>query len=79
MTKDLVKIFHYQGNQVRTVKKDDEFWLVARNVCDILEITNSRDALSRLDEDENTVGTDGTGKKRTPPRRCKLCANPYPR
>ncbi len=37
-------------------------WWIAKDVCDALEIANSRDALSSLDEDEkNTVViTDGT-------------------
>jgi len=48
--------------KVRVVMKDDEPWFVAKDVCDCLELRNSRDAISRLDEDEkNTVGlTDGT-------------------
>jgi prophage antirepressor-like protein len=42
---------------VRVVKKDGVEWFVAKDVCDILEISNNRDALARLDEDEKmTVG-----------------------
>lgn len=54
--------FEYNSRQVRTIVRDGEPWFVAKDVCDILEISNGRDAVSRLDEDEkNTVViTDGT-------------------
>lgn len=57
------KVFNYKGNNVRTLTKDCEIWFVAKDVCDVLEIKNSRDAVSRLDDDEkNTVVlTDGIG------------------
>jgi len=42
------------GN-VRVVEKDSEPWFIAKDVCDILEIKNSRDAISRLDDDEKGV------------------------
>ena len=54
---------------VRVVNKDGVEWFVAKDVCDILEISNNRDALSRLDDDEkNSVGlTDGNTPKRGNP------------
>lgn len=58
----MVKIFESeQFGQVRTVMVDNEPWFVAIDVCKALDISNSRDAISRLDEDEkNTVAlTDG--------------------
>lgn len=53
--------FTYNTKQVRVIEKDGEPWFVAKDICDILEISNSRDAISRLDDDEkNTVAiTDG--------------------
>lgn len=39
------------GN-VRIILQNDEPWFVAKDVCDCLEINNSRQALSRLDADE---------------------------
>lgn len=53
--------FSYNSKQVRTIIKYGEPWFVAKDICDILEISNSRDAISRLDDDEkNTVAiTDG--------------------
>ena len=46
----LAKVFDYQDKQVRTVIKDNEPWFVAKDVCEILEIGNSRMALERLSE-----------------------------
>lgn len=59
----LTKIF--EGNQLRIIEKDSEPWFVAKDVCDILEVKNSRDAVSRLDSDEKaSVGlTDGSQKR----------------
>lgn len=39
------------GN-VRIILQDNDPWFVAKDVCDCLEINNSRQALSRLDDDE---------------------------
>lgn len=39
------------GN-VRILMRNNEPWFVAKDVCDCLEINNSRQALSRLDADE---------------------------
>ena len=50
---------------VRVVMIDGVPWFVAADVCRVLEITNSRDALSRLDDDEkDDVGiTDAIGRQ----------------
>jgi anti-repressor protein len=48
----LQKVFQYQDHQVRTVIKDGEPWFVAKDVCEILDISKHRDAVSRLDNDE---------------------------
>lgn len=50
-------VFQYSGQQVRTVLVDGEAWFVAADVCAVLGIVNSRDALGRLDADEKGVGT----------------------
>lgn len=47
--------FVYNSKPVRTVVKDGEPWFIAKDVCDTLEISNSRDAISRLDDDEKDV------------------------
>jgi len=46
----LAKVFDYQDKQVRTVIKDNEPWFVAKDVCEILEIGNVTDVVSRLSE-----------------------------
>lgn len=52
-----IKIFDYHGQEVRTVEMNGQPWFVAIDVCNVLEIANSRDAVARLDEDEKmTVG-----------------------
>ncbi|OSX53652.1 BRO family protein [Anoxybacillus ayderensis] len=48
----LQKVFTYSGSQVRTIIRDDEVWFVAKDVCDILNHSNHKMAVSRLDEDE---------------------------
>lgn len=64
-----IKIFENPDfGKVRVLMKGGEPWFVAKDVCDVLEIGNSRQALSRLDEDEkNTVilndGTPGNPEK----------------
>ena len=51
------------GN-VRVVQVNGEPWFVAADVCRALEISNSRDAVARLDDDEKGVGsTDTLGGK----------------
>lgn len=54
---ELQQAFNYNGATVRTVVKNGEPWLVLKDVCEVLEIGNSRDVTSRLDEDEKGVGT----------------------
>lgn len=55
----------FQNNvfgQVRVVEQNGEPWFVAKDVCNCLEINNSRQALSRLDDDEknSVILNDGT-------------------
>lgn len=47
-----LKIFQFNNNNVRTIDVDHEPWFVAKDVCSILEIQNTSDALKRLDDDE---------------------------
>lgn len=55
-----LQVFDFETQPLRTVTLDGDPWFVAKDVCDILEITNSRDALSRLDDDEKGVATTDT-------------------
>ena len=55
-----LQIFNYQEKEVRTVIKDGEPWFVAADVCEILEISNHRDAILRLNENMKGVVTTDT-------------------
>lgn len=54
-TNNLPVIFNYEGKQVRSIKIDGEIWLVAKDVCEVLEIADHRSAVQALDEDEKRV------------------------
>ena len=60
-----LQVFSYEGNEVRTVQKDDGTWWVLKDVCAVLDVSNNRDAALRLDEDEkDDVGiTDAIGRQ----------------
>lgn len=47
-----LKVFSYEGNEVRTVQKGDGTWWVLKDVCDILELTSPHKVAERLDDDE---------------------------
>ncbi|KWX79956.1 phage antirepressor KilAC domain-containing protein [Paenibacillus jilunlii] len=48
--------FIYGQQQVRSTVIDGEPWFIAKDVCDVLEVGNPSQAISRLDEDEkNTI------------------------
>lgn len=60
----LQKVSNYERNQVRTITKGEDVWFVAKDVCEVLEISKYRDAVSRLDEDETgSVLVDTLGGK----------------
>lgn len=44
--------FDFEENAVRVIMRDDEPWFVAVDICRVLEIQNTSDALKRLDDDE---------------------------
>lgn len=48
----LQKVFDFQGNQLRTLVINNQPWFVAKDVCDILNHSNHKVAISRLDVDE---------------------------
>lgn len=57
MTSNNVQLFDFKGNQVRILTDEKgEPWFVAKDVCDVLGLENSRKATAELDSDEkNTV------------------------
>lgn len=50
-----LQAFSYEGNEVRTIQRNGEPWWVLKDVCDVLELSNSRMVADRLDEDEKDV------------------------
>jgi anti-repressor protein len=52
-----VHAFPVTGQTVRTIQIDGEPWFVAADVCSVLGIRNSRDAIGALDDDEKGVVT----------------------
>jgi len=47
-----LQIFSYGDKPIRTVKKDEEIWWVLRDVCDALNIVDSKAVPRRLEPDE---------------------------
>jgi prophage antirepressor-like protein len=53
--------FTFENHTVRTITKDDgEPWFVAADVCTVLDIKNTSDAVDRLDEDEKGIVSNET-------------------
>jgi prophage antirepressor-like protein len=55
-----VQAFDFAAHSVRIITQNNEPWFVAADVCSVLEISNSRDALRSLDDDEKGVGNADT-------------------
>lgn len=56
-----IKVFERQEfGQVRVVDVDGEPWFVAKDVCDCLDLTNTAQTISYLDDDEKGVTTNYT-------------------
>lgn len=56
-----LKLFEKEEfGKVRVVMKDGEPWFVARDVCECLELANTSQTLSYLDDDEKGVTTNDT-------------------
>lgn len=50
-----IQSYNFKGAALRTLTDGEgEPWFVAKDVCDILEISNPSDALKRLDDDERS-------------------------
>lgn len=58
MTNEIAKVFSSEkfGN-VRVVMVDGEPWFVGKDICDALDLTNSRMSINRLDEDEKGISS----------------------
>lgn len=49
-----LQIFNYNGNEVRTIQKDGEPWWVLKDVCSVLDLSDTNKTAERLDVDELT-------------------------
>lgn len=50
-----MSVIKFEGVKVRIVKINGEPWFVAKDICEALELTNSRMAIKALDDDERGV------------------------
>ena len=50
-----IQVFNYNNKQIRTIEKNGEIWFVAKDVCDVLELSDVNMSVSRLDDDEKLV------------------------
>jgi len=55
--KNDLTVFNFEANEVRTILKDGEPWFIAKDVCEVLELSDVSKAVSRLDEDEKGTST----------------------
>ena len=53
--KNELQLFNYGDNPVRAIEQNGEFWFVAKDVCDALELTNPTEAIKSLDDDEKNT------------------------
>lgn len=56
----LQNVFNYNNNQVRTVIRDGNPWFIVKDVCEILDIKNHNDVLSRMSISQKGVATTDT-------------------
>lgn len=58
-----IKLFEFEGQEVRTVVKDKDVWFVGKDVCKVLGYTNPRDAIRThvFDEDKGVDSIDTLG------------------
>lgn len=54
------RTFDFEEQAIRTVMRDGEPWFVAVDVCRVLELANTSQAVSRLDEDEKGIISNDT-------------------
>ncbi len=71
MPNNPIALFEFNQNKIRTVIIDSDVWFVASDICQVLDISNSRDAVSTLSEfmkktfnrsDFSTVGLTDTAQ-----------------
>lgn len=59
-TQSQLSTFNFESNSIRTLAINNEPWFVAKDLCNAINISNYRDAIERLDEDEKGVALTDT-------------------
>lgn len=59
-----LETFEFRESAVRVLVREGQPWFVAADVCRVLEIANSRDAIAALDEDEKITVANADGNPR---------------
>lgn len=55
-----LQTFDFESNAVRVIMQGESPWFVAADVCRVLSISNNRDAVEKLDDDERGVALTDT-------------------
>ena len=61
-----LQVFTYKEQEVRTAMIDGEIWFVASDICHVLELSNTTEALKALDEDEKNTLRISEGNRGNP-------------
>lgn len=48
-------VFAFNSQEIRTVIIDNDVWFIAKDICNVLELGNVSQSLSRLDDDEKGI------------------------
>ena len=59
-TQSQLSTFKFESKSLRTLAINNEPWFVAKDLCNAINISNYRDAIERLDEDEKGVALTDT-------------------
>ena len=62
---EVLPAIRFNDSQVRIIDRDGEPWWVAKDVCDVLELTDARKSVELLDKDERNIipVTDALGRE----------------
>ena len=59
-TQTQLSTFNFESKSIRTLAINNEPWFVAKDLCNAINISNYRDAIERLDDDEKGVALTDT-------------------
>lgn len=62
-----VQVFKFEKTkQIRTIEKDGITWFIGKDVCNALELKNSREAIRKLESDEKNTVISNDGNRGNP-------------